>query len=381
MEIKSVIDLAKKKTKFKKLPFLKDKLESLLHPMIILTPLAQRTLKLGESRIGNAPDLPKDFEWPHIDNRPAICLAQINLEDLKELAPDLPLENKGHLYFFIESNWSGSVSRSPESLVIHLNAPLEPSKDTFQAFPLQCNRVYVLPTEIPEEFQKDLDLLDNDYINKLCADYRERRLRSREIALRFKHKHPPLVDEKKVREEIERLQNPFIPSSDYSFNEFEQEQIEKMNAEYTKRCRKATALTQKFNLDPRPLSNLELTGVSEEERKIRKEIERLVDPWVILNRNTLAEKPDEIYTSMAEALHSDQLKIEQVKDNFSFLGHPQTQQHYDEINDRVLLFLSCFKKQKNTPPNWNFDQLVFFISKADLKAGRFDNVRAEHLFD
>jgi uncharacterized protein YwqG len=379
MEIDPVIALAKKKSRFKKLPFLKDKLESHLHPMIILTPLAHHSFKLGESRIGNGPDLPKGFDWPHIDDRPATCLAQINLEDLKELAPDLPLGDKGHLYFFIESNWTGSVSRSPKSLVLHLNGPLELSKDTSQVFPLQCNRVYVLPTEIPEEFQEDL--IDTDYIDKLCADYRARLIRSREMILRLKLKPLSSAEEKKVREEIEQLQEPFIPSSDCVLNDTEKEQIAKLNTEYTKRCQKARALAQKFNLDPQPLSNLELTGVSAEERKVRKEIEQLMDPWVILLRENSDEEPDEIYDSFAESLLSDQLKIEQVKNNFSLLGYPSTQQHYDETNDRVLLFLSSFTKLKNTPPNWNWDQLVFFISKADLKAGRFDNIRAEHLFD
>lgn len=379
MEIRSILEIAKKKSRFKKLPFLKENLEKILHPMIILTPLTHRSLKLGESRIGNAPDLPKDFDWPHLDNRPATCLAQINLEDLKELAPDLPLVDKGHLYFFIESNWTGSVFRSPKSLVLHLNSPLDLNKDTSQAFPLQCTRVYVMPTEIPEEFQEDL--LDTDYINKLCSDYRARLFRSREMGLRLKLKTLSSDEEKKVREEIELLQEPFIPSSDCVLNDNEKEQIAKLNVEYTKRRQKASALALKFNLDPRPLSNLELTGVTEEERKVRKEIEKLMDPWVILLREDSDEEPDEIYDSFAESLLSDQLKIEQVMDNISLLGYPQTQQHYDETKDRVLLSLALFNKPKNIPPNWNWDQLVFFISKEDLKVSRFDNVRVEHLFD
>jgi uncharacterized protein YwqG len=390
MEISETLEIAKKKNRLKKMPFLQDKLPAILHPMIILTPLqpSNHALRLGESRFGNAPDLPKDFKWPIINDKPATCLAQINLANIKELAPDLPLTAKGHLYFFIENNWSGNVSKGPKCRVILLDASLEMGKETSLTYPLRSNKIYAMPGEVPKELREDIDRIDDDdYTGRLRFDYIERAFRARELIKKFKLK-PILsaewasipVEEKKIREEVARLQDPFLYSNDCKIDDKGKVQIAKLRTEYMERCFRARELIQKFNM--KTLSGLEWTDISDEERKARKEVEQLQDPWFILNRdNKVEEDPKEMYFSLSESLLRDQLKIEQVKDHFSLLGYPLTNQLYDEINDRVLLSLSPSKKLKNAPPEWHWAQLVFFISKADLKEGLFENVRAEHLYD
>ena len=122
MEISQVLEITEKSDDFMKLPRLKKKLATILDPMITFAPLQifNDAFQLGECRFGNAPDLPKDFKWPLIDKRSAVCLAQINLTNVKNLAPELILPEKGWLYFFIESEWDPNAKLEPKCLVIHL---------------------------------------------------------------------------------------------------------------------------------------------------------------------------------------------------------------------------------------------------------------------
>ena len=46
---------------------------------------------VGASKIGGAPDLPKDFEWPSWNDRPLDFLAQINLAEVAGIEIDAGL--------------------------------------------------------------------------------------------------------------------------------------------------------------------------------------------------------------------------------------------------------------------------------------------------
>lgn len=60
-----------------------------------------RNLKVGKSKIGGKPDLPKDFEWPRINNIPMLFCAQYNLSELAKYDTDNLLPKKGLFYIFL----------------------------------------------------------------------------------------------------------------------------------------------------------------------------------------------------------------------------------------------------------------------------------------
>ena len=51
------------------------------------------------SKIGGLPEVKKDFEWPHISNKPLSFLCQINLGEISIFQSELP--KSGVLYFFV----------------------------------------------------------------------------------------------------------------------------------------------------------------------------------------------------------------------------------------------------------------------------------------
>ncbi len=71
---------------------------------------ATSALAAGVSKFGGKPSLPAGFEWPYyegdafdeVKNRPLSFLAQINLEDVRELDAEHLLPEKGMLSFFYE---------------------------------------------------------------------------------------------------------------------------------------------------------------------------------------------------------------------------------------------------------------------------------------
>ena len=122
-------------------------IESLLKPAIIID---QKTFKnegkLGLSKFGGKPDLPKEMEWPRFKGRPMIFLAQINLAEIYELDTDDELPNEGIVYFFI-----------------HFNPPDKYGTE-FQ-FLFDKNEYLVTYTE-------DQDLRSVDFPEDLISDYR-----------------------------------------------------------------------------------------------------------------------------------------------------------------------------------------------------------------
>ncbi|MGD9580836.1 MAG: YwqG family protein [Vampirovibrionia bacterium] len=60
-------------------------------------------LDTGISKIGGQPDLPENFSWPYREKRPLSFLAQINLNDTKDLDIEKLLPESGMLYFFYDT--------------------------------------------------------------------------------------------------------------------------------------------------------------------------------------------------------------------------------------------------------------------------------------
>ena len=58
-------------------------------------------VKLGGSKIGGRPDLPPEFKWPTINNKPLVFCAQYNLSCLTRLDKEKVLPPKGMFYLFL----------------------------------------------------------------------------------------------------------------------------------------------------------------------------------------------------------------------------------------------------------------------------------------
>ncbi len=76
----------------------------LLKPTIsIKTKIANEKIKIGKSKFGGLPDLPKKTEWPSLNGFPFAFISQINLDEIKfDIENKLP--KKGILYFFFSTN-------------------------------------------------------------------------------------------------------------------------------------------------------------------------------------------------------------------------------------------------------------------------------------
>lgn len=102
------------------LPVSKRKLIAALLPRIGFSnyPWVPRGLPLGASRFGGPADLPAGLEWPRVDGRPLLLLAQLNFGDLpiERLHPVLkPLPERGWLCLFLDVDGSarGIAGKDP----------------------------------------------------------------------------------------------------------------------------------------------------------------------------------------------------------------------------------------------------------------------------
>lgn len=63
-----------------------------------------KNLKIGQSKIGGKPDLPKDFEWPRANEKPMLFCAQYNLSEITRFDKENELPKKGFFYIFLSLN-------------------------------------------------------------------------------------------------------------------------------------------------------------------------------------------------------------------------------------------------------------------------------------
>ena len=61
-------------------------------------------LKIGHSKIGGRPDLPKNMSWPKINNSDLVFCAQYNVSELKKFDFEKLLPEKGMFYIFLGIN-------------------------------------------------------------------------------------------------------------------------------------------------------------------------------------------------------------------------------------------------------------------------------------
>lgn len=101
-----------------------ERLAALAEPSWRLTATrsSAEALSAGESRLGGAPDVPDDFEWPSRDGAPLSFLAQIDLAEVSSL--DLP--PTGWLLFFYEADeqpWGFEPQDAGGARVIYVDGP------------------------------------------------------------------------------------------------------------------------------------------------------------------------------------------------------------------------------------------------------------------
>jgi len=143
-----------------KLPRVSGEIERLMRSSIRLKtrPVDETTLPLGASRIGGAPDLPPEIEWPEWKGKPLSFIAQIHLADIAALDREQLLPHTGVLYFFydVEQSTSGFDPKDKGSFrVLSYSGDLSRLVRTPRPGPLPWSAVYK-PCAL--EFSADLTL-------------------------------------------------------------------------------------------------------------------------------------------------------------------------------------------------------------------------------
>jgi uncharacterized protein YwqG len=110
---------------FEKLP---GRIKRLVRPSIRLktTRTSIDDLKLGQSRIGGVPDLPRDFQWPHYAELGLSFIAQLDLAELAAQPAILTLPKHGSLAFFYDSDqrtWGFDPKDRGSAIVAYFPGP------------------------------------------------------------------------------------------------------------------------------------------------------------------------------------------------------------------------------------------------------------------
>lgn len=88
----------------------KEELIKMIRPTVGIKTKAtdDKKVKVGKSKIGGKPDLPKDFEWPRANGKPMLFCAQYNLTELIKFDKQDQLPKKGFFYIFLslDEKWN-----------------------------------------------------------------------------------------------------------------------------------------------------------------------------------------------------------------------------------------------------------------------------------
>lgn len=100
----------------------KKKIINLIKPTIGISTqkLDTDNLKIGHSKIGGKPDLPKNTKWPELNNSPLVFCAQYNISEFKRYDKENVLPKNGIFYIFIGSNEEGTEFSYNEKDIILL---------------------------------------------------------------------------------------------------------------------------------------------------------------------------------------------------------------------------------------------------------------------
>lgn len=141
-------------------------------------------IKVGKSKIGGRPDLPKDFEWPITNGKPMLFCAQYNISEFTKYDKENLLPKKGFFYIFLslDEKWNDFNGQKQDFkfLYIDFDNPIRtdfPMKyqenHSFKSAEIEYFELYT----IPHYSNYKLSNLDEKYddlgyhFNELTEDY------------------------------------------------------------------------------------------------------------------------------------------------------------------------------------------------------------------
>lgn len=79
-------------------------------------------MKVGNSKIGGSPDLPKSIDWPSINGIPLVFCAQYNLAEITKFDREKVLPKKGMIYVFVSINeeWNEFSFESDKAKIFYI---------------------------------------------------------------------------------------------------------------------------------------------------------------------------------------------------------------------------------------------------------------------
>lgn len=163
-----------------------EQIEPLLRPTVYLrTAPEQESVPVGACKLGGAPDLPPEFEWPYRNETPLSFLAQIDLSVVKPYDLQNLLPPAGILYFFYDAvelvwgfpeEWGGwrvhYYDGSREWLLPSALPDTLPDEARFREVALYPELIYTLPEYdelefIAPELYRQMTEAESDEYHKL----------------------------------------------------------------------------------------------------------------------------------------------------------------------------------------------------------------------
>ncbi len=149
-------------------------MEPLVRPAVRLCVRPDAAAVTGGSRLGGAPDLPPDLQWPRHKEHALPFLAQLDLAALRGLLPEGTLP-AGHLFVFAPPGVTGAADITHQQVVV-LHSEAAPSAHLGSApmtglapFP-SCPLEFVAYGDIPEVDASPLkDALDDAATDRYCG--------------------------------------------------------------------------------------------------------------------------------------------------------------------------------------------------------------------
>lgn len=137
-----------------------EKILNLIEPAIYFA--ESDTEKIGRSKLGGTPDLPKSIQWPKFENKSMVFYGQINLEEISKIHPESELPKIGLLYFFSyfddPENEFGTAydfikAKSEYSIIYYENQNNDLSKTDFPNDLIKEYHFKSMPLKLELEFQ------------------------------------------------------------------------------------------------------------------------------------------------------------------------------------------------------------------------------------
>jgi uncharacterized protein YwqG len=143
-------------------PTIGERVIAALEPCVVLEVAGIGDVAVGGSKLGGAPDMPKDMDWPAWEKGPLTFLAQI---DLSALGVDTDLPSTGRLLFFADvDRCFGLYPEDRDGFrVMWTDAHVEPRPAPADVEEFACGRLTPRPrVSIPPLGSRAVDLHDVD---------------------------------------------------------------------------------------------------------------------------------------------------------------------------------------------------------------------------